>query len=118
MPDDSRKLLWKADELPAQEHAVTQRLNPNSHLLRTGLSRLAGLQRAHVSLGRVPPGKDSFAYHSQMVEERNGSTSCPGAASPISMPSSMRSGRVISWAFRRPGPRICCATRLARISSI
>src|SRR5205823_5552367 len=45
------------------------RLNPNSHLLRTGLSRLAGLQRAHVSLGRVPPGKDSFAYHSHMVEE-------------------------------------------------
>src|SRR5439155_1020964 len=69
MPDDSRKLLWKADELPAQEHAVTQRLNPNSHLLRTGLSRLAGLQRAHVSLGRIPPGKDSFAYHAHMVEE-------------------------------------------------
>ena len=60
MPDDSRKLLWKADELPAQERATTQRLNPNSYLLRTGLSRLAGLQRAHVSLGRIPPGKDSF----------------------------------------------------------
>src|SRR5437016_6587552 len=69
MPDDSRKLLWKADELPAQEHAVTQRLNPNSHLLRIGLSRLAGLQRAHVSLGRIPPGKDSFAYHAHMIEE-------------------------------------------------
>jgi uncharacterized cupin superfamily protein len=69
MPDDTRKLLWKADELRSQERAVTQRLNPNSHLLRTGLSRLAGLQRAHVSLGRVPPGKDSFAYHSHMVEE-------------------------------------------------
>ena len=69
MPDDTRKLVWKADELPAQERAVMQRLNPNSHLLRTGLSRLAGLQRAHVSLGRIPPGKDSFAYHSHMVEE-------------------------------------------------
>ena len=69
MPDDARKLLWKADELQAQERAVTQRLNPNSHLLRTGLSRLAGLQRAHVSLGRIPPGKDSFAYHAHMVEE-------------------------------------------------
>src|SRR5947207_11242581 len=69
MPDDSRKLLWKADELPAQERAFSQRLNPNSHLLRTGLSRLAGLQRAHVSLGRIPPGKDSFAYHAHTVEE-------------------------------------------------
>src|SRR5436305_13448756 len=69
MPDDSRKLLWKADELSAQERPVTQRLNPDSYLLRTGLSRLAGLQRAHVSLGRIPPGKDSFAYHAHMVEE-------------------------------------------------
>src|SRR2546430_7569724 len=69
MPDDALKVLWKADELPAQERAFTQRLNPNSHLLRTGLSRLAGLKRAHVSLGRIPPGKDSFAYHSHMVEE-------------------------------------------------
>ena len=40
MPDDTRKLLWTAEELQAQERAVTQRLNPNSHLLRTGLSRL------------------------------------------------------------------------------
>ena len=69
MPEDTRKLLWKADELRSQERAVTQRLNPNSHLRRTGLSRLAGLQRAHVSLGHIPPGKDSFAYHSHIVEE-------------------------------------------------
>ncbi|MGH7155212.1 MAG: cupin domain-containing protein, partial [Acetobacteraceae bacterium] len=47
----------------------TQRLNPNSHLLRTGLSRLAGLTRAHVSLGRIPPGSDSFAYHAHLIEE-------------------------------------------------
>ena len=69
MPEESRKLLWKADELAAQERAVTQRLNPNSHLLRTGLSRLAGLKRTHVTRGRIPPGKDSFAYHSHMIEE-------------------------------------------------
>ena len=42
MPDEARKLLWSADELKARERAVTQRLNPNSHLLRTGLSWLAG----------------------------------------------------------------------------
>ncbi|MBV8121257.1 MAG: cupin domain-containing protein [Alphaproteobacteria bacterium] len=69
MSEQGRKLLWKADELKAQERATTQRLNPNSYLLRTGLSRLAGLKRAHVSLGRLPPGKDSFAYHAHMVEE-------------------------------------------------
>jgi uncharacterized cupin superfamily protein len=63
MTDAARKLLWKAGELAAQERVFAQRLNPNSHLRRTGLSRLAGLSRAHVSLGRIPPGKDSFAYH-------------------------------------------------------
>jgi uncharacterized cupin superfamily protein len=69
MTTNGSKLLWKADELAAEERAFAQRLNPNSYLLRTGLSRLAGLKRAHVSLGRLPPGKDSFAYHAHMVEE-------------------------------------------------
>ena len=69
MAKNIRKLLWKREELAGQELAFEQRLNPNSHLLRTGLSRLAGLQRAHVSLGRLPPGKDSFAYHAHMLEE-------------------------------------------------
>ena len=69
MSNPAQKFLWHANELAAHERAFAQRLNPNSHLLRTGLSRLAGLGRAHVSLGRLPPGKDSFAYHAHMVEE-------------------------------------------------
>ena len=104
MPDDTRKLLWTAEELKAQERMTTQRLNPNSHLLRTGLSRLAGLQRAHVSLGRIPPGKDSFAYHAHMQEEEwVYILSGRGIADT-------RSGRATSWVFRRLGSRICCAT--------
>lgn len=69
MTNQPKKYLWTADELAAQEHAFAQRLNPNSYLQRTGLSRLAGLQRAHVSRGRIPPGKDSFAYHAHLLEE-------------------------------------------------
>jgi uncharacterized cupin superfamily protein len=69
MADAARKFLWKADELKAHEHAFSQRLNPNSHLMRTGLARLAGLQRAQVTRGRMPPGKDSFAYHAHLLEE-------------------------------------------------
>jgi uncharacterized cupin superfamily protein len=65
----SAKVLWKADEIRQRAHAYEQRLNPSSTFLGTGLSRLAGLQRAHVSLARIPPGKDSFAYHAHMVEE-------------------------------------------------
>ncbi|HZS83671.1 MAG TPA: cupin domain-containing protein [Stellaceae bacterium] len=69
MAEQTRKLLWRAGEREARQRAFAQRLNPNSYLLRTGLSRLAGLKRAHVSLGRVPPGKDSFAYHAHLLEE-------------------------------------------------
>jgi uncharacterized cupin superfamily protein len=69
MTEAPRKLLWKAGEIEAQARPFKQSLNPNSALLRTGLSRLAGLARAHVSLGRVPPGKDSFAYHAHTAEE-------------------------------------------------
>jgi len=117
MPDESHKLLWTADELKAHERAVTQRLNPNSHLVRTGLSRLAGLRRAHVSLGRLPPGKDSFAYHAHMIEEE-WVYILSGRGLADSMAASTRSGQAISWASRRPVSRICCATRLRTILSI
>ena len=63
------KPLWKAAELAERGHAYEQRFNPDSAFHGTGLSRLAGLQRAHVSLARVPPGKDSFVYHAHLVEE-------------------------------------------------
>lgn len=63
------KVLWKADELRTHERAFAQRLNPDSSFIGTALSRLAGMQRAHVSMARVPPGRDSFAYHAHLLEE-------------------------------------------------
>lgn len=63
------RTLWKADELRARGRAFTQKLNPDSAFIGTGLSRLAGMQRAHVSLARIAPGKDSFAYHAHLLEE-------------------------------------------------
>jgi uncharacterized cupin superfamily protein len=63
------KSLWKADEIEAGLRAFSQRLNPNSHVMRTPLSRRAGMQRVQVALGRVPAGKDSFAYHAHSREE-------------------------------------------------
>ncbi|MEP7183423.1 MAG: cupin domain-containing protein [Betaproteobacteria bacterium] len=63
------KLLWKAAEIRSRERAYAQRLNPDSHFTGTGLSRLAGMKRAHVTIARIPPGKDSFAYHAHLVEE-------------------------------------------------
>jgi len=69
MADAKRKSLWRAAEIDTRLKPYTQRLNENSFIERTSLSRAAGMQRAHISLGRVPPGKDSFAYHSHMLEE-------------------------------------------------
>lgn len=54
---------------PGQEFEVRHPLNPNSHLWMRPLGRLTGLQRVGVSLARVPPGKESFIYHSHQHEE-------------------------------------------------
>jgi len=69
MTDAARKVLWKSDEIATHGKRFTQRLNPNSEFIGAGLSRLAGMSRAHVSLARLPAGKDSFAYHAHMLEE-------------------------------------------------
>ena len=66
---ESKKPLWRAREIPAALRPFTQKLNPNSLFRAAGLSRLAGMSRAHVSLVKLPPGKDSFAYHAHMLEE-------------------------------------------------
>jgi uncharacterized cupin superfamily protein len=63
------KVLWKADALRVHERTFTQRLNPNSSFFGISLSRLAGMRRAHVSIARIPPGRDSFAYHAHLLEE-------------------------------------------------
>jgi uncharacterized cupin superfamily protein len=69
MAEHKPKCLWKAAELEAGLRPYRQALNPNSWLKRVALSRRAGMKRAHVSLARIPPGKDSFAYHAHMLEE-------------------------------------------------
>jgi len=44
-------------------------LNPNSELNFLPLSRMAGMQRCHLSMGRLPPGKESFAAHDHARQE-------------------------------------------------
>jgi len=44
-------------------------LNPASQVAGLALSRAAGLQRTAVNLYRVPPGRESFAYHAHAAEE-------------------------------------------------
>src|SRR5215510_5586737 len=44
-------------------------LNPNSDAQFVRFSRPTGLQRAHVNLLRVPPGKEAFMLHRPSVQE-------------------------------------------------
>ena len=44
-------------------------LNPHSEIHGWQLSRQTGLGRTAVNLIRVPPGKESYAYHSHEAEE-------------------------------------------------
>jgi uncharacterized cupin superfamily protein len=64
-----KKVLWRASEIGQREREFTQRLNPNSLFAGASLSRLAGMQRAHVTIARIAPGRDSFAYHAHLLEE-------------------------------------------------
>jgi uncharacterized cupin superfamily protein len=43
--------------------------NAASQIMGTQLGRLAGLTRTGVSLARIAPGKESFAYHLHHTEE-------------------------------------------------
>lgn len=57
----------KLDALP--EFQFRHPLNPKSEIYLRSLSALAGLQRIGLSVGRVPPGAESFVYHYHHYEE-------------------------------------------------
>lgn len=63
------KRLLKATEAARFQRSYRQRLNPDSLLQATPLSRLSGMQRVKVTHASLPPGHDSFALHRHMVEE-------------------------------------------------
>jgi uncharacterized cupin superfamily protein len=65
-----QKPHWSAAEIEASdEYDIGHPLNPNTQVYLRQLGPLAGLKRAGVSLGRIPPGKESFPYHAHQAEE-------------------------------------------------
>ena len=68
MPDTYPHILRKAD-IEAAEFSFSHPWNPMSEIIGTMMGRLAGLKRTGVSLARLPPGKESFAYHLHHREE-------------------------------------------------
>ncbi len=66
MSDEKRHLV-KAGKAPSQ--TLSHPLNENSEIEYEMLSRIAGMQRIGVNRTKIPPGKESFIYHSHETEE-------------------------------------------------
>jgi len=58
-----------SDRTAANEESMSHPLNPHSRIHGHSLSDAVGLQRLGIHLLRVPPGKESFAYHRHFGEE-------------------------------------------------
>lgn len=61
--------LLRGDEIKRNESTFSHPWNPQSEITGTHLSHIAGLKRTGVSLVRIAPGKESFAYHLHHREE-------------------------------------------------
>ncbi|MEO1294779.1 MAG: cupin domain-containing protein [Cyanobacteria bacterium J06636_16] len=69
MTESQPALLKSADIAAIDEFEFHHPLNPNSEVYLRSLSRTTGLDRIAVNLARIPPGKESFIYHSHSNEE-------------------------------------------------
>lgn len=59
-----------ADHIAATpEREINHPLNPNSQVYLRSLGERLGMARAIVTLARVPPGRESFAYHAHKRDE-------------------------------------------------
>lgn len=65
---DDHPLLIRANQRPG-EIRFQHPLNENSEIHGHQLSWLVGLGRSALNLVRVPPGKESYVYHSHASEE-------------------------------------------------
>jgi uncharacterized cupin superfamily protein len=63
------RFVVRSEEAAEQASRFSHPWNPNSELYGTLLSSLVGLSRVGVSRVSVPPGKESFVYHSHQREE-------------------------------------------------
>lgn len=64
-----QKLVWSATEIDAVPFDYQHPLEESASLRMYALSRMTGLKRAAVSVGRIKPGKCSFPKHRHHAEE-------------------------------------------------
>lgn len=68
MPDGKRFILH-CSEIRQGEQSFSHPWNPKSQLIGVQLGRALDLKRTGVSIACIPPGKESFVYHSHHHEE-------------------------------------------------
>jgi uncharacterized cupin superfamily protein len=61
--------IVRAADIAAHAQEFAHPWNPDSLTLGTQLARSVGLKRTGVNFMRVPPGKESYVYHSHRYEE-------------------------------------------------
>ena len=66
---DAYPHIVRKSAIEADEGTFCHPWNPASQVTGSQLSKLGGLRRTGVSLARLAPGKESFAYHSHHTEE-------------------------------------------------
>jgi uncharacterized cupin superfamily protein len=66
---DAKAFILDSSEIAQREQSFSHPWNPKSQLIGVQLSRALGLKRTAVSIARMPPGKESFVYHSHHHEE-------------------------------------------------
>ncbi len=69
MTDQPNPVIRTKELKPQDGFRFRHPLNPNSDAQFFRLSRPAGLQRSHVNLLRVPPGREAFMLHRHSVQE-------------------------------------------------
>ncbi|MBD1997878.1 cupin domain-containing protein [Leptolyngbya sp. FACHB-541] len=66
---DQHPLLLQSKQIVENLQNFSHPWNPNSELAGMQLGKTVGLQRTGVNFIKVPPGKESFIYHSHHREE-------------------------------------------------
>ncbi len=69
MSEKPNLYLMRAADIERLAQTFSHPWNANSELRGTVLGRALGLKRTGVNFARVPPGKESFVYHSHHGEE-------------------------------------------------
>jgi uncharacterized cupin superfamily protein len=69
MSDRPNLYLLRAADIAARSQSFSHPWNPNSEVIGYQLAKSTGLRRTGVNFARMPPGKESFVYHSHWGEE-------------------------------------------------